>query len=142
MQMGNAIKIFVVDSNMFSLLLLQQQLINLHYTDISVFDSSTHCMESISEMPMVVIIHYRIHPDNGIELLQKIKQFNPAIYVVFIASLNDVENALLSIKYGAFDYILKGESAINQLEKILENIKEKELFIPNKKYESLPNAFC
>jgi len=44
---------------------------------------------------------------SGIELLRQIVQYFPQIPVVMITAINDVDSAVLCIKEGAFDYIVK-----------------------------------
>ncbi|HTR80109.1 MAG TPA: sigma-54 dependent transcriptional regulator [Bacteroidota bacterium] len=44
---------------------------------------------------------------SGMELLKKIIQFYPHIPVVMITAINDVDSAVLCIKEGAFDYVVK-----------------------------------
>ena len=129
MQQEHSIKIFAVDSNLFSLMILQQQLRNLHYINITVFDSSTTCIAHLGEKPNVVIVHQRIKPNTGIELLQIIKKFDPCIYVIFVASINDVQIAMDSLKSGAFDYILKGANAVNRIDHVLVRIQNTEAYI-------------
>jgi DNA-binding NtrC family response regulator len=129
MQQQRPMKIFAVDSNLFSLMILQQQLRNMQYEDISLFDLSTKCMSNLKEKPDVILVYYRIKPDNGLELLQQLKQKYPDIYVVFIASFNDVQVAMQSLQYGAFDYILKGKSAINRIGQVLKRIEKTEAYI-------------
>jgi DNA-binding NtrC family response regulator len=137
MHKEHSMKIFAVDSNLFNLMILKQQLRNLQYTDITLFDNTEQCLGQLIENPVVVIVHCRSRPDSGIELLQKLKKSNPGIYVVFIASITDMQIAIQSLKHGAFDYILKGTTAINRLEKILEKIQTTEAFIMDNKYDNL-----
>ncbi len=59
----------------------------------------------------------------GMEVLKKVKRFDPNIYVVFISGQEDIFTAVEALKLGAFDYIIKGENDIQSIEKVLIKIK-------------------
>jgi polysaccharide export outer membrane protein len=59
----------------------------------------------------------------GMEVLKKVKRFDPNIYVVFISGQEDIFTAVEALKLGAFDYIIKGENDITSIEKVLIKIK-------------------
>lgn len=44
---------------------------------------------------------------NGIDLLQKITEISPETIVILITAYNSVETAANSLRYGAYDYMLK-----------------------------------
>jgi two-component system response regulator HydG len=55
----------------------------------------------------IVFCDFRLPDTNGRDLLQKIKEINPAIQVIIITGYSDVKTAVDVIKNGAFDYITK-----------------------------------
>jgi len=55
----------------------------------------------------VVVTDLRLPGKNGIEVLQKIKQTNPACEVIVITAYATVETAVEALKMGAYDYITK-----------------------------------
>jgi polysaccharide export outer membrane protein len=59
----------------------------------------------------------------GMEVLKKVKRFDPNIYVVFISGQEDISTAVEALKLGAFDYIIKGGNDIQSIEKVLIKIK-------------------
>lgn len=47
-------------------------------------------------------------PDiDGLEVLKKIKEFNPSIQVIMLSGYGDDEKIKKSLSYGAFDYLIK-----------------------------------
>jgi len=57
--------------------------------------------------PDVVITDIKMAGMSGIELLSKIKSFNPEIAVVVMTAHGTVETAVQAMKLGAYDYLLK-----------------------------------
>jgi two-component system OmpR family response regulator len=59
---------------------------------------------------------------DGIEILKEIKAAKPETEVVMISGQDKIEVAVNTIKYGAFDYIVKSESAFHRSENVIFNI--------------------
>ena len=57
--------------------------------------------------PDVVFTDVRLPGMNGIELLRKIRDFDPAISVVVMTAHGSIEGAVEAVKLGAFDYVKK-----------------------------------
>mgnify|MGYP003350604191 CR=1 FL=1 len=59
---------------------------------------------------------------NGIEILKEIKKHDAEIEVVMFSGQDKIDVAVNTIKYGAFDYIVKNESAFHRSENVIFNI--------------------
>jgi two-component system response regulator AtoC len=57
--------------------------------------------------PDVIFTDVRLPGMNGIELLKRIREFDPAIAVVVMTAYGTIEQAVEAVKLGAFDYIKK-----------------------------------
>ena len=55
----------------------------------------------------LVLMDVRMKGINGIEAMADIKAYNPAIPVLIMTAYSDVQNAVASIKAGAYDYLTK-----------------------------------
>jgi DNA-binding NtrC family response regulator len=134
MQQKKHSKIFVVDDDVFSLTIYEQHLRGLGYTDVFTFATGTDCLNQLTQMPDVIFLDHGLDDLNGIEVLKKIKRFDPDIYVVFISGQENIETAVNSLKYGAFDYIVKGGNDVQRMENVLEKtFQVKELLKKNNK---------
>ena len=71
-----------------------------------------------------LVISDLIMPEiNGVKLLKKIKTMKPETYVIILTAFGTIENAVEAMKYGAFNYVIKG-SDVEQLIKEIEVIKK------------------
>jgi polysaccharide export outer membrane protein len=116
-------KIFVVDDDPFSLGIYEQLFINCGLTNVKTFTSGIACLNALTEEPAIIFLEHSMEVMSGIEVLRKIKHFNPDIYVVFIAGMEDRETAMNSLQYGAFDYIIKGNNERSSIIKVLLKIQ-------------------
>jgi len=55
----------------------------------------------------LVLLDIRLPDINGIEVLKKIKEMDPEIIVIMMTGYGTIENAVLAMKIGAFDYVNK-----------------------------------
>lgn len=102
-------KIFLVDDDVFCLTMNQQYLSNLGYKNIHTFYQSAECLNQLTQQPDIIFLDYHMDNLNGIDVLKKIKRFNPNTIIVFISGQEDIDIAVNALKYGAFDYIMKNQ---------------------------------
>jgi two-component system, NtrC family, response regulator AtoC len=57
--------------------------------------------------PDVVFTDVRLPGMSGIDLLQRIREFDPAIPVIIMTAYGSIEGAVAAVKMGAFDYMKK-----------------------------------
>ncbi len=131
--MLNTKKIFVVDDDIFTSAIFKQHLQNLGYDDITCFSSGTLCLNHLQERPDIILLDHEMGDLTGFDVLIKIKRFDPNIYVVMVSGQEDMMTAIDSLKYGAFDYIIKGEDTTYKITKVMERIGEIHRLIEQKK---------
>ena len=137
----NEYKIFVVDDDTFYLTLFKQQLINIGCEDISVFENGTDLLNSIQENPDVVFLDYRMDDFTGEEVLNKIKRYNPDIFVVVVSGQEGIQTAVNMLKQGAFDYLQKGEDELKKIKDVLQKIGEVKDFMERTKPSLIKRFF-
>ncbi len=133
LSLNNQPKIFLLNDNLFSLALEQQQLENYGYTDITSFTSSSDCISSFASEPDVILLHNSIESGQGQEILKRIKRSNPHIYVVITSSSNDKDIADGSLRHGAFDFVLGEDIQKDKLKMVLLRIMQIQSMLNNNK---------
>ena len=119
--------IFIVDDDPMQAMMLQDYLSKYSTFTIHVFNSGEECMKNIGLNPQVVFLDYNFDKAgkdamNGIDILKDIKGQKPETEVVMISGQDRIEVAVNTMKYGAFDYIVKSESAFHRSENVIFNI--------------------
>ena len=143
MQLKQLDKIYLLDDNMFYINIFQQHLVNLGYSDIAIFSSPGECRNKLNPPPDII---FYVHGENfleGLEVLKMIKKHTPDIFMIFICGPDNAETVIQSLKYGAFDYFIKGVDDVKNIELVLKKIhRVRELLQQNnlvrfKKYSSI-----
>jgi DNA-binding NtrC family response regulator len=122
-------RIFIVDNDPFSLTINKQVLKNLGCNDVTKFDNEIDFFRRLHEQPRVVLLDYRTNPQKGIEVLKAIKELQPETYVVFIAGPSGIIEALFSLNYGAFEYIIKDKRYAAVMQTVMNNMQHMESII-------------
>ena len=129
MNNGNKIKIFLVDDDAVYLKLMEIEFLQHGDFDIETYPTGELCLENLSHNPDIIILDYYlddIHKKamNGIETLDKIKAINAGIPVIMLSSQDKIDIAISCMHHGAFDYVVKSETAFMRLQKIITAIFE------------------
>lgn len=125
--MENKIKLFLVDDDAVFLKVLEIQFLEHADFEIETFPRGELCIENLHKNPDVVILDFHldgIEKDaiNGLETLDRIKQYNAEIPVIMLSSQDKIEVAISCMHHNAFDYVVKSETAFVRLQKIISTI--------------------
>lgn len=125
----NKIKLFLVDDDAVYLKLMEIEFHQHGDFDIETYPTGEMCLENLSRKPDVIILDFYLdgidkNAMNGIETLDKIKATNPNIPVVMLSSQDKIDIAISCMHHGAFDYVVKSETAFVRLQKIITAIFE------------------
>lgn len=119
--------IFIVDDDPIQLDMLQDHLKKQSNYDIIAFSTGEDCLKNMHLKPNIVFLDYYLNSVvkdamDGLDVLQEIKKVSPETDVVMLSGQDKIDVAVEVMKYGAFDYIVKGESAFYRAEKAVFNI--------------------
>ena len=94
--------------------------------EISVFSTGESALLELFKKPDVIILDYHLDNTdnsamNGIDILKRMKELLPNAPVIFLSGEENPEIAANTIKYGAYDYIVKNDSAFHRLEIMITN---------------------
>jgi len=124
MKTEQKIKLFLVDDDELYLKLLEMEFLDLEDITVKTFETGELCVKSLDEKPDLVILDYMLDSINktamnGIETLDKIKEFNPAIPVIMLSAQDKIDVAIDCMHHQATDYVVKSETAFLRLKKII-----------------------
>ena len=122
MNFNKDLSIFVIDDDPVCQELYKQYLLNMGFTRISLFDNGQQCINELTRKPDIILLDHQMAPMDGMETLKKIKRFDPDIYLIYISAQKDMKVAIDALKYGAFDYIIKGNLEEDLLGAIIHKI--------------------
>ncbi len=88
---------------------------------VTVYNTGEDALAAITSEPDIAVLDYQldtVKPDamNGIQVLSKLKARYADLPVIFLTGQDRIEVASNTIKYGAYDYIVKNETAFHKLE--------------------------
>ena len=120
---NNNMRIFLVDDDAFCMNMYKQHLNSLGYYDVVSFNNGPDCLNNLGLKPDVIFLDHGMDYLTGLEVLKKIRAYNPDIYVVFLSGQATLLTAVRALKLGATDYIVKGIYDLANITKVLDTIK-------------------
>lgn len=95
--------------------------------EINAYSSGEEALEKTYEAQDLYIVDYFLDSDNpdamnGVQFLNKIKERYANAQVIFLSGQEKAQVAADTMKYGAYDYIVKNDNAFNRLEIVFKNI--------------------
>jgi two-component system response regulator HydG len=98
--------------------------------DVSEADDGSTAIAKVQERPFdLILMDVRMLKVSGIEALERIKAFNPAIPITIMTAYSSVETAVEALKKGAYDYLTKPldfDKLRLTLERAMEHVRLKE----------------
>ena len=123
--MNKNLLIYVVEDNKLYNKLVVDFLQKQGMKNIKSFLNGKDCLNAVKEgeFPDIVIQDYYLEDSTGIAVLQAVKKRSKRSEFIFLTGNEDLEVAVNSIKYGAFDYIIKDndialKKVLNKIDKI------------------------
>lgn len=124
--------VFLIDDNPVFLTVLENEVKEIFpLAKVKCFATGEEALSGIhkgnKENPFLVFLDYDLAGAsaklmNGISVLKKIKREAPETEVVMLSGIRNLNIVTTSMKNGAFDYIVKGENAINDIHNGITNV--------------------
>jgi DNA-binding NtrC family response regulator len=128
--------IFIVEDNSVYNKLVVSYLRSQKFTRVESYLSGEECIKNIGKKPDIIIQDYLLEGINGIEVLKMTKKIYPETEFIFLSGQDSVDVAINSMKYGAYDYIVKDQMALKKMvDKINKIISVQDLVRSNKRYK-------
>ena len=128
--------IFVVEDNRMYNKLVVSYLKTNKFTNVESYLSGEEALNNMHKNPDIIIQDYLLDGMTGIEVLIKAKKINPAVEFIFLSGQDSIDIAINSMKYGAYDYIVKDQMALQKMVNKINKINSvTELVKTNKRYK-------
>jgi two-component system, OmpR family, response regulator len=126
-------KIIIVDDDLLYQESIYHHLKNELKTPVQIEKYSTgeELLKSIQFQPDFIILDYYLNSRiadamNGVSVLKKINEASPLSIVIMLSANDNIEVALNTISHGAYDYVVKNESAYLRITNIIKNIQKRD----------------
>ncbi len=135
--------IFLVDDEPIQNEMLKDYLSDRFEYKIKTYDSGEGAIKDIQLNPQIIVLDYHLNAhlpnaQNGVEVLKMIMEMQPTAKVIMLSGQDKIDVAVDSMKYGAYDYVIKGETAFARMENIINNIDElTNIKAANKTYKAI-----
>lgn len=122
--------IFIIDDDPVQTEMIKDYLNERYIFELKTFDNGEAALPHIETLkPEIVILDYHLSSHNpaaknGVEILKEIKMKSPVTKVVMFSGQDNINIALDSMRNGAYDYIIKGETAFNKMENTINRLGE------------------
>lgn len=122
MDTSDKIKIFLVEDDvMFAEGL--KHILSDKRSEIKYFTNGKECIKCLDEEPEIVILDYELNNElNGVQVLNRIRHFNPETKIIMLTGVEGESIKNDTLKYGAYDFIKKGEKSAFELGKEVKAI--------------------
>jgi DNA-binding NtrC family response regulator len=128
--------IFVVEDNQMYNKLVVSYLKTNKFSKIESFLTGEDALNNLHKNPDIIIQDYLLDGMTGIEVLIKAKKTNPNVEFIFLSGQDSIDVAINSMKYGAYDYIVKDQMALQKMVNKIHKINSvTELVKSNKRYK-------
>lgn len=115
-------KIFLIDDDQMYSTIIKTSLEQNDLYDVHLFDSGEKFFNHIHENPDVVIIDYTLPGMSGIDILKRVRQYNPYIATVILSGQDKLEVVVEAYNNGANNYIIKKENVVVELNHCIKNL--------------------
>jgi DNA-binding NtrC family response regulator len=146
--MRGKIKIFLVEDDEMFLKSAVHQLSRDQSYAVKTFTTGEDALEAIKKTKVdVVVLDYFLDSEvpgakSGIEILKEIKAHKPTLEVIMLSGQEDVDVALNSMEFGAFDYVVKNKSSMVRVQNDIKRVlQSNEVALSHKNYKMFTKWF-
>ena len=122
MTINNSKLIFIVEDDPFYKEIISSHLFDLGYKRLEFYTNAKDFLNNLYKIPDIIFLDYNLEDKNGLEILKEIKGFNSDIHVVFLSAQDTIQVAVDALRFGALEYIIKNDIALEKVNYVLANI--------------------
>ncbi len=127
--MANPLKVYVVEDDTMQGEMVKDHLSGKGYS-VKLYNTGEAFLNELeAERPDILVLDYNLNSVDksameGIDILKRAKDKNADLEVVMYSGQDSIDVAVDTMRYGAFDYVVKGEVAFTRLDFIIGKIRK------------------
>ena len=122
--MMESLRVFIVEDNKLYGDMLRYHLALNPDNEVLLFNTGKACLDNLYRNPDFISLDYSLPDMLGLEVLKKIREFNPKLPIVMVSGQKDITTVVTLLKEGAYDYFVKDEDTKDRLWNTLKKIRE------------------
>ena len=122
-------RVLIIDDSPTFRALMVHHLKKRGYTTLEAEDGSTGIELFLSNKPDAVLIDLHMPERDGHAVLDELADFSSEIPFIVISGTEEIEDAIKAIRKGAWDYVVKGESVLAELDQAMFKAMERAEFL-------------
>jgi two-component system, chemotaxis family, chemotaxis protein CheY len=115
-------KVIIVEDNKTEALALKLAFSGLKNIECIYVPDGEGLLKNLETNPSFIILDLFLPDIMGVELIKKIKQYDPTIEIVVVSAQEDISVVAKVQEEGVFNYVVKSESCLIYLKKTIENL--------------------
>ncbi|REJ84912.1 MAG: sigma-54-dependent Fis family transcriptional regulator [Bacteroidetes bacterium] len=115
-------RIFIVEDDQFLGNIIKKNLEKIDSLDVTHFLTPEECLKNLHLNPDIVSIDYLLPGMNGLELMERIKNYNSNIHCIIVSGQEKIDVVIETYQKGAEDYIIKNDNAMINLENSIRRL--------------------
>ena len=111
--------IFVVEDNIIYQGLIAKELETLS-SNIHFYTNGESCISELHKHPVVIVLDYNLDGQmNGLDTLQRVRDYDPNVYVILFSSQKGLNTKEVFLQYGPFDFLEKNSLSLRTLRQMV-----------------------
>ena len=111
--------IFVVEDNIIYQGLIAKELETLS-TNLHFYTNGESCLLDLDKHPSIIVMDYNLDGQmNGLDTLQRVRDFDPNVYVILFSSQKGLNTKEIFLQYGSFDFLEKNSLSLRTLRQMV-----------------------
>ena len=120
MELSQQPVIFVVEDNVIYQSLIAKELESIS-SNIHFYTTGESCVSELDKHPAVIVLDYNLDGQmNGLDTLQRVRDFDPSVYVILFSSQKGLNTKEVFLQYGSFDFLEKNSLSLRTLRQMVD----------------------
>ena len=121
--------VFLIDDEPIQNEMLKDFLSERFTYEFITYESGEEALQNMNLKPEMAVLDFHLNAHNpisknGVDILKEMKDASPDTQIIMLSGQDKIDVAIDTMKYGAYDYVVKGESGFTRIENLMKNIDE------------------